>query len=234
MHYNDVCHSPDYVGFDLIFDIFDYNQVLCGVAFDQLYLNTMQSVESTFYSYLGVLFFFITFTDFHLQTSLFSSSFFTYSLWKLLLKVRLLLDYSDLNKNLSNLHKIAILWSYCSHKFSPIPIKLLLLFVEIDHHIQYLWFMQLVGSFPWMICLKQVVSSHQKNVYHFNGLVDNSLCRPIKLILAKNDISYAIKRDIGLMLEKHLILHINNTGIFENRGVNIPISRWYEQWWYNS
>jgi len=39
---------------------------------------------------------------------------------------------------------------------------------------------------------------------------------------------------VGLMLEKHLILHINNTGIFENRGVNIPISRWYEQWWYNS
>jgi len=155
-------------------------------------LCSLQQVESTFYSYLGVLFFFITFTDFHLQTSLFSSSFFTYSLWKLLLKVRLLLDYSDLNKNLSNLHKIAILWSYCSHKFSPIPIKLLLLFVEIDHHIQYLWFMQLVGSFPWMICLKQVVSSHQKNVYHFNGLVDNSLCRPIKLILAKNDISYAI------------------------------------------
>ena len=63
------------------------------------------------------------------------------------LKVRLLLDYSDLNKNLSNLHKIAILWSYCSHKFSPIPIKLLLLFVEIDHHIQYLWFMQLVWKF---------------------------------------------------------------------------------------
>ena len=108
------------------------------------------------------------------------------------LKVRLLLDYSDLHKNLSKFHKIAILWSYCSHKFSPIPIKLLLLFVEIDHHIQYLWFMQLVGSFPWMICLKQVVSSHQKNVYHFNGLVDNSLCRPIKLILAKNDISYTI------------------------------------------
>ena len=94
--------------------------------------------------------------------------------------------------------------------------------------------MQLVGSFPWMICLKQVVSSHQKNVYYFNGLVDNPLCKPIKLIQAKNDISYAIKRDIGLMLEKHLILHINNTGIFENRGVNIPISRWYEQWWYNS
>ena len=39
---------------------------------------------------------------------------------------------------------------------------------------------------------------------------------------------------VGLMLEKHLILHINYTGIFENRSVNIPISRWYEQWWYNS
>ena len=190
MHYNDVCHSPGYVGFHLIFDIFDYNQVLCIDDFHQLYLNTMQSTTG--------------FLD-----AIFSSSFFTYSLWKLLLKVRLLLDYSDLNRNLSNLHKIAILWSYCSHKFSPIPIKLLLLFVEIDHHIQYLWFMQLFGGFPWMICLKQVVSSHQKNVYHFNGLVDNSLCRPIKLILAKNDISYTIPLN------------------FQNRSLNIPISRWY-------
>ena len=43
MHYNDVCHSPGYVGFDLIFDICDHNQVLCGDAFHQLYLNTMQS-----------------------------------------------------------------------------------------------------------------------------------------------------------------------------------------------
>ena len=95
----------------------------------------------------GVLFFFITFNHFHMETSLFISSFFTSFCKKNFLKVRLLLDYSDLHKNLSKFHKIAILWSYCSHKFSPIPIKLLLFFVEIDHHIQYLWFMQLVWKF---------------------------------------------------------------------------------------
>ena len=72
-----------------------------------------------------------------------------------------------------------------------------------------------------MICLKQVVSSHQKNVHHFNGLVDNPLCKPIKLIQAKNDISYLIplyglfKGDLELMLEKHSILLINGTGIFK-------------------
>ena len=32
-----------------------------------------------------------------------------------------------------------------------------------------------------------------------------------------------IKRDIGLMLEKHSISLINSTGIFQNRSVNIPI-----------
>ena len=163
-----------------------------------------------------VLFFFISFYYIHLQTSLLHYSLpgsFHIHCENFFVKVRLLLDYSDLHKNLS---KIAILWSYSSHKFSPIPIKLLLLFVEIDHHIQYLWYMQVVTSFPWMICLKQVVSSHQKNVYHFNGLVDNPLCKPIKFILEKNDISYRIPLS------------------FQNRSVNIPISRWYEQWWYNS
>ena len=189
MHYNDVCHSPGYDGFDLIFDICDYNQVLCRDTFHQLYLNKS---NQHFHLCWVVLFFFISFYYIHLQTSLHHYSLpgsFHIHCENFFLKVRLLLDYSDLHKNLS---KIAILWSYCSHKFSPIPIKLLLLFVEIDHHIQYLWYMQVVTSFPWMICLKQVVSSHQKNVYHFNGLVDNPLCKPIKLILAKYDISHTI------------------------------------------
>ena len=194
MSYNDVCHSPGYDGFDLIFDICDYNQVLCRDTFHQLYLNKS---NQHFYLCRVVLFFFISFYYIHLQTSLLHYSLpgsFHIHCENFFVKVRLLLDYSDLHKNLS---KIAILWSYCSQKFSLIPIKLLLLFVEIDHHIQYLWFMQVVASFPWMICLKQVVSSHQKNVYHFNGRVDNPFCKPIKLILAKNDISYTIPLNLS-------------------------------------